>query len=194
LFSGIAAPERAARVADTLLMPEMASGWGIRTLASDAARFNPMSYHNGSIWPHDNALIALGLGHYGLKRGTHAIFDGLFAALLHMDMMRLPELFCGFPRRRGAAPTLYPVACSPQAWASVAPFALLQACLGLRCDFASRELRFHNPELPAFLGEVRIADLRLGEASVDLRIKRQKNGTEVAVLSRRGDIAIKITQ
>jgi glycogen debranching enzyme len=103
-------------------------------------------------------------------------------------------LFCGFARRRGAAPTLYPVACSPQAWASVAPFALLQASLGLRCDFASRELRFHNPELPAFLGEVRIADLRLGEASVDLRIKRQKNGTEVAVLSRRGDIAIKITQ
>jgi glycogen debranching enzyme len=175
-------------------MPEMASGWGIRTLASDAARFNPMSYHNGSVWPHDNALIALGLSRYGLKRGTHAIFEGLFAALLHMDMMRLPELFCGFARRRGAAPTLYPVACSPQAWASVAPFALLQASLGLRCDFASRELRFHNPELPAFLGEVRIADLRLGEASVDLRIKRQKKGTEVAVLSRRGDIAIKITQ
>jgi glycogen debranching enzyme len=194
LVSGIAAPERARRVADTLLMPEMSSGWGIRTLASDAPRFNPMSYHNGSVWPHDNAVIALGLARYGLKRAAGAIFEGMFGAACHMDAMRLPELFCGFPRRRGTAPTLYPVACSPQAWASAAPFALLQASLGLRCDFAAREIRFRNPELPGFLEEVHINGLALGDAAVNLRLRRRGPATEVAVVSRRGDIAIKITQ
>lgn len=194
LFCGIAAPERAQLLAATLLMPEMFSGWGVRTLSADAARFNPMSYHNGSVWPHDNALIALGLARYGLKRGASAIFEGLFGAATHMDMMRLPELFCGFPRRRGMAPVLYPVACAPQAWASVVPFALLQACLGLEMDFAKREIRFLNPQLPRFLEEIQINDLELAGASVNLRLKRRGAHTEVAIVSQRGDIAIKITQ
>ena len=194
LFCGIAAPERAQIMAATLLAPEMFSGWGVRTLSADGARFNPMSYHNGSVWPHDNALIALGLARYGLKRGASAIFEGLFGAATHMDMMRLPELFCGFPRRRGMAPVLYPVACAPQAWASVVPFALLQACLGLEMDCAKREIRFHNPQLPKFLEEIRINDLELAGASVNLRLKRRGAHTEVAIVSQRGDIAIKITQ
>ena len=194
LSCGIAAPERAQIVAATLLMPEMFSGWGVRTLAADAPRFNPMSYHNGSVWPHDNALIALGLARYGLKRGASAIFEGLFDAAGHMEMMRFPELFCGFPRRRGIAPVLYPVACAPQAWASVVPFALLQACLGLEMDFAKREIRFHNPQLPRFLEEIRINDLELGDAAVNLRLRRRGAHTEVAIVSQRGDIAIKITQ
>jgi len=194
LFCGIAAPERAQILAATLLMPEMFSGWGVRTLSADAPRFNPMSYHNGSVWPHDNALIALGLARYGLKRGASAIFEGLFGAATHMDMMRLPELFCGFPRRRGMAPVLYPVACAPQAWASVVPFALLQACLGLELDFAKREIRFHNPQLPKFMEEVRINDLALADASVNLRLRRRGAHTEVAIVSQRGDIGIKITQ
>ena len=194
LFCGIAAPERAQILAATLLAPEMFSGWGVRTLSADTARFNPMSYHNGSVWPHDNALIAMGLAHYGLKRGASAIFEGLFDAAVHMEMMRFPELFCGFPRRRGVAPVLYPVACAPQAWASVVPFALLQACLGLEMDFAKREIRFHNPQLPKFLEEIRINDLELADASVNLRLRRRGAHTEVAIVSQRGDIAIKITQ
>jgi glycogen debranching enzyme len=194
LFCGIAAPERAQALAATLLTPEMFSGWGIRTLSADAPRFNPMSYHNGSVWPHDNALIALGLARYGLKRGASAIFEGLFDASAHMEMMRFPELFCGFPRRRGMAPVLYPVACAPQAWASVVPFALLQACLGLELDFGRREIRFHNPQLPKFMEEIRINDLELAGASVNLRLKRRGAHTEVAIVSQRGDIAIKITQ
>jgi glycogen debranching enzyme len=194
LFCGIAAPERAQILAATLLMPEMFSGWGVRTLSALAPRFNPISYHNGSVWPHDNALIALGFSRYGLKRGASAIFEGLFDAAAQMDLMRFPELFCGFPRRRGTAPVLYPVACAPQAWASVVPFALLQACLGLDMCFARREIRFHNPQLPKFLEEIRINDLELAGATVNLRLTRRGANTEVAIVSQKGDIAIKITQ
>jgi len=194
LFCGIASPERAARLAETLMTPEMFSGWGVRTLASDAPRFNPMSYHNGSVWPHDNALIALGLGRYGFKRAAAAIFGGMFDAAGHMELMRLPELFCGFPRRRGTAPTLYPVACQPQAWASAAPFALLEACLGIACDHERREIRFHNPFLPRFLEEIRIRNLDLDGASADLRLRRSGEGTEVAILAQRGDVSIRIAQ
>ncbi len=194
LISGIAAPQRAERVAASLLEPEMFSGWGVRTLCADAPRFNPMSYHNGSVWPHDNAIIAMGLARYGHKRGASAIFEGLFDAASHMEMMRLPELFCGFPRRRGTAPVLYPVACAPQAWASVVPFALLQACLGLELDVAKREIRFHNPQLPRFMEEIRINDLALAQSSVNLRLRRRANNTEVAIVSQKGDVSIKITQ
>lgn len=194
LFCGIASPERAARLAETLMMPEMFSGWGVRTLASDAPRFNPMSYHNGSVWPHDSALIALGLGRYGFKQAAAALFGGIFDAAGHMELMRLPELFCGFPRRRGTAPTLYPVACQPQAWASAAPFALLEACLGIVCDHERREIRFHNPFLPKFLEEIRIRNLNLDGASADLRLRRSGEGTEVAILAQSGDLSIRIAQ
>ena len=200
LFCGIASPVRAARIAETLMTPEMFSGWGVRTIASDAPRYNPMSYHDGSVWPHDNALIALGLGRYGLKRAANAIFEGLFEASCHMELMRFPELFCGFPRRRGTAPTLYPVACQPQAWASAAPFALLEACLGVVCDHERREIQFHNPLLPRFMEEIQIRNLNLGSggtsdgASVDLRLRRHGEGTEVTILSQRGDLSIRIAQ
>jgi glycogen debranching enzyme len=194
LVGGIASPERAARLADTLMTPEMFSGWGVRTVASDAPRYNPMSYHDGSVWPHDNSLIALGLGRYGFKRAAAAIFEGMFDAVTHMDLMRFPELFCGFSRRRGTAPTLYPVACQPQAWASAAPFALLEACLGIVCDHARREIRFHNPLLPRFMEEIRIHNLILDGASADLVLRRRGEGTEVAILAQRGDLSIRIAQ
>ncbi|MEP6830259.1 MAG: amylo-alpha-1,6-glucosidase, partial [Rhizomicrobium sp.] len=194
LFCGIASQDRAARLAEILMTPEMFSGWGVRTLASDAPRFNPMSYHDGSVWPHDNALIALGLGRYGFKRAAASIFGGMFDAAGHMELMRFPELFCGFPRRRGTAPTLYPVACQPQAWASAAPFALLEACLGIVCDHERREIRFHNPFLPKFLEEIRIRNLNLDGASADLRLRRSGEGTEVAILAQRGDISVRIAQ
>jgi glycogen debranching enzyme len=194
LVCGIASPERAARLAQTLMTPEMFSGWGVRTVASDAPRYNPMAYHDGSVWPHDNSLIALGLGRYGFKRAAAAIFEGMFDASTHMDLMRFPELFCGFSRRRGTAPTLYPVACQPQAWASAAPFALLEACLGIVCDQAKREIRFHNPLLPRFMEEIRIHNLNLDGASADLSLRRRGEGTEVAILAQRGDVSIRIAQ
>src|SRR5205823_2033432 len=130
LLTGIAAPERALRVARTLLSHDSFSGWGIRTVAAREARYNPMSYHNGSIWPHDNAPIAAGLARYGLKDEALRVMNAMFDASLFFDMHRLPELFCGFERRAGEGPTLYPVACAPQAWAAAAIFLLLQACLG----------------------------------------------------------------
>ena len=147
LLTGIAAPDRAERVADTLMRVASFSGWGVRTVARTAARYNPISYHNGSVWPHDNALIALGCARYGLKEPVLRILTGLFDAASHWDPRRLPELFCGFARRQ-AAPTLYPVACSPQAWASAAVFALIDASVGLRFNPAAGEIRFDRPVLP----------------------------------------------
>ena len=121
LFSGIAAPERAEAVMRDMMQPSFFSGWGIRTIAREEHRFNPMSYHNGSVWPHDNALIAAGFARYGFKDAINRVFKGMFDAASYMDLRRLPELFCGFQRGRERGPTLYPVACSPQAWAAGAP-------------------------------------------------------------------------
>ncbi|HLJ21838.1 MAG TPA: amylo-alpha-1,6-glucosidase [Stellaceae bacterium] len=190
LFAGIASPEHARRVARTLFDRDSFSGWGVRTLAASARRYNPMSYHNGSVWPHDNALIGIGLSRYGLKVEALDLFDGIFEATKHMELLRPPELFCGFSRRRNRSPTLYPVACSPQAWAAAAPLALLEACLGLRCDYVRREIRFEQPMLPQDIGELRIRRLRLGEASVDVLLHRHASDVAVNVLARRGDVRV----
>ena len=192
LFTGIARPDRALEVGDGLLRPNFFSGWGIRTIANTEARYNPMSYHNGSIWPHDNALIALGLARYGLKRSVERVFKGLFDAATYMEMRRLPELFCGFQRGRGRGPTLYPVACSPQAWASATPFTLIEASLGLQFDPAANEIRLHNPSLPSFLDEVVLRNLHLKDSSVDLKVRRHANDVSVEILERRGDIQVSI--
>jgi glycogen debranching enzyme len=172
LFTGIASSDRALRVAEGLLQPRFFSGWGIRTVARGESRYNPMSYHNGSVWPHDNALIALGLARYEHKRSVEMLFEGLFGAATYMDHRRLPELFCGFQRQRGHGPTLYPVACAPQAWASATPFTLLEASLGLEFDPWNGEIRLRNPRLPEFLDEVILRDLQLGSSRVDLRVRR----------------------
>jgi glycogen debranching enzyme len=192
LFTGIAAPDRATRVASGLLQPHFFSGWGIRTVADGEARYNPMSYHNGSIWPHDNALIALGLARYGEKQAIANLFTGLFMAGTYMDLRRLPELFCGFRRQKGHGPTLYPVACAPQAWASGTPFTLLEASLGLKFDPFNNEIRLCNPMLPPFLDEVVLRNLQLGDASVDLRVRR--NGDTVSLDTPRisGDIRVSV--
>ncbi len=192
LFTGIARSDRAARVARTLLARDFFSGWGIRTVATGEARYNPMSYHNGSIWPHDNALIALGFARYGLKAELMRIVEGIADAANYMDLHRLPELFCGFPRRAHQGPTLYPVACWPQAWASVTPFAFLQACLGLECDRAANVVRLTQPMLPAFLDEVCIRGLRLGAGRLDLRLRRYGSDVTVNVLSREGDVRVMV--
>jgi len=192
LFTGIARPERAAEVADLLLRPQFFTGWGIRTIANTEARYNPMSYHNGSIWPHDNALIALGLARYGRQRAVERLFKGLFEAATYMDMRRLPELFCGFQRGRGRGPTLYPVACAPQAWASATPFSLLEASLGLEFDPIANEIRLRNPRLPEFLDEVVLRNLRLKQASVDLKVNRHDTEVSVEILRRRGHVQVSV--
>jgi glycogen debranching enzyme len=192
LFTGIASAERAARVADGLLRSRFFTGWGIRTVARGEARYNPMSYHNGSIWPHDNALIALGLARYQQKQSIEILFEGLFRAGTYMDHRRLPELFCGFQRQSGHGPTLYPVACSPQAWASATPFTLLEASLGLEFEPWQHEIRLRNPRLPEFLDEVILRNLRLGSSSVDLRVRRHNDTVSLDTPRISGNIRVSI--
>jgi glycogen debranching enzyme len=172
------------------MRPGFFSGWGIRTLSQSERRYNPMSYHNGSVWPHDNALIALGFARNGLLRPIERVFTGLFDAATYMDASRLPELFCGFQRRRGRGPTLYPVACAPQAWAAAAPFALLQASLGLSFNPELNEIRLLNPRLPSFVDEVILRQLRLGNSSVDLAIGRHGEEVSLRVLRREGQLRV----
>jgi glycogen debranching enzyme len=192
LFTGILQTDRARMVAADLMQPHFFTGWGIRTVARGEARYNPMSYHDGSIWPHDNALIALGLARYGLKHSVEHVFKALFDAATYMDLRRLPELFCGFRREKGRGPTLYPVACAPQAWASATPFTLLEAALGLEFDAQRGEIRLRNPRLPAFLNEVVLRDLQLGPSSVDLRLRRHGDDVALEVLRTRGHIQVSI--
>jgi glycogen debranching enzyme len=192
LLTCIADPARAARVADTLLGVSCFSGWGVRTVALSAPRFNPISYHNGSVWPHDNALIALGLARYGFKEGVLRIFNGLFQAASYWEPRRLPELFCGFARRR-SAPTMYPVACAPQAWASACVFALVQASLGLQFDHAAGRLRFDQPMLPRFLGHLHLRGLHLNDETVSVLLHRVGNEVAVTVTERRGGLRVVIT-
>jgi glycogen debranching enzyme len=192
LFTGIVREDRARLVAAGLMQPRFFSGWGIRTVAYGEARYNPMSYHDGSIWPHDNALIALGLARYGLKHSVEQVFKALFDAATYMDLRRLPELFCGFRREKGRGPTLYPVACAPQAWASATPFTLLEAALGLEFDADRGEIRLHNPRLPAFLNEVVLRDLQLGVSSADLRVRRHGDEVSLEVMKTRGQIQVSI--
>lgn len=184
LFAGIALPERAAKVAATLMSEGSFGGWGIRTLNAGEIRYNPMSYHNGSVWPHDNALIALGFAKYGLKPEAARLFEATFDASTYQDQQRLPELFCGFLRRRRRGPTAYPVACSPQAWAAAAPFAMLAACLGLELPAATNEIKLIDPVLPSFLDDITLRGLKLARSQFDLRVHRHKNDVTINVLKR----------
>jgi glycogen debranching enzyme len=193
LLTGIALPERAECVARTLMGRDSYCGWGVRTLAMTEARYNPMSYHNGSVWPHDNALIAKGLARYGFKREAARIFEGLFAASTYIDLRRLPELFCGFVRHRSLGPTFYPVACNPQAWAAAAPLSMLQSCLGLGFDPARKYITFDQPMLPAFLHEVALHNLALDGGTADVTLRRSGTQVVVDVPDRRGPIRVLTT-
>jgi glycogen debranching enzyme len=190
LYSGIVSAERAERVAETLLSGESYSGWGIRTVASNELRYNPMSYHNGSVWPHDNAIIAMGLARYNLKPQAAQVLGGMLDLSIFSHLNRLPELFCGFSRRAGKGPTLYPVACSPQAWAAGAVFLVLQAVLGLQVRGGEAQIAFTHPCLPEFLPTVDIRNLRAGEASVDLVLERYQSSVGVDVKRREGEVRI----
>jgi glycogen debranching enzyme len=190
LFTGIAGQPRARAVAETLMSDPSFGGWGVRTVAAGSARYNPMSYHNGSIWPHDNALVAAGLARYGFTAAASRIMGAMFDLSEAVDLHRLPELICGFHRRGGESPTLYPVACAPQAWAAGAVYLLLEACLGLRIDAAARRVSFSKAVLPESIGWLRLVNLSVGDASVDLLLTRHTYDVGVTVLRRDGDVEI----
>ena len=191
LLCKMASPERAALTAETLLSERMFSGWGIRTVGAGEARYNPMSYHNGSVWPHDNALIALGFSLYGFQSKLVDILYSLYEVSLHVESNRLPELFCGFHKRADSSgPTLYPVACAPQAWAAGSVYLLLRASLDISIRAPERIIRFSNPALPPNLDELTIENLRVADATVDLLVRRHREGVGVEVLRRDGDVEV----
>ena len=191
LFCRIAGDEHAKAVAASLMSNQLFSGWGVRTVGSGEARYNPMSYHNGSIWPHDNALIAMGFSEYGLQGSASEILEGLFHASRHVELQRMPELFCGFHKRPdGSGPTLYPVACAPQAWAAGAVFLMVQACLGIKVSASKPEIRLTRPYLPPALNDLRVENLQVGDASADLFFRRQGEEVQMEISRRRGAIEI----
>ena len=190
LFTGIADPGRARQVAEALLSTASFGGWGIRTVAAGAARYNPMSYHNGSVWPHDNAVAAAGLARYGCTAHASRIFSAMFDLSQTVDLHRLPELICGFHRRAGDSPTLYPVACAPQAWAAGAAYMLLQACLGVSVDAKAHRVSFSHAVLPEEIEWVRIVNQSLESASVDLLLTRHAYSVGVTVMRRQGELEI----
>jgi glycogen debranching enzyme len=182
LFVGLPSPERGRRVIDHLAGAGFNTGWGIRTLARGESRYNPMSYHNGSIWPHDNAVCAAGMGRYGEREHLGRLLRGLFETAGQVDM-RLPELFCGFPRRPGEPPVPYPVSCSPQAWAAGAAFLLLQSLLGVSVDAFAKEVRIEQPRLPAGVNRLALPGIVVGDCHVDLVFERVRDGLVVAFAS-----------
>ena len=192
LYTGIANECYAPHVAKALLSSESFNGWGIRTIPDSVVRYNPMSYHNGSIWPHDNSIAAMGLSRYGFKDEAMKILTVLFDASISVDQHRLPELFCGFKRFPGQGPTLYPVACSPQAWASGSVFQLLQACLGLSFSAENPQIRFDHPQLPDYIDTLEVKNLRFENAEIDLVIYRHTNDVGINVLRKKGDINIAV--
>jgi glycogen debranching enzyme len=190
LWTGIARADRACRVADAMTSPSFFSGWGIRTVALGEPRYNPMSYHNGSIWPHDNALIALGMARYGFHEHVERVFEVILAAASYMELRRLPELYCGFRRRPGAGSTLYPVACSPQAWASGSLFLMIQALLSIEFHPESREIRFRNPRLPASISQLTLRQLNMNSALVDIELRRSGSHVSMRVLRNVGEVQV----
>jgi glycogen debranching enzyme len=190
LFSLIASPTQSQLTIDSLLSQDLFSGWGVRTLSTGEKRYSPMSYHNGSVWPHDNALTAFGVSTSRNKELALKILTGLLDLSIFAEFHRLPELVCGFSRRPGKGPTLYPVACSPQAWAAGAVYLALQSCLGLSiCAKESRVYLYHT-SLPEAVPEVRIRNLSIGAACLDLAFQRHAETVSVDIPRRTGEIEI----
>lgn len=194
LESGIFYEEQSQKVISRLMAPDMFNEWGIRTLSADSVAYNPMSYHNGSIWPHDNALIARGFAAMGRLDLVEKVFNGLFEAARHMHYRRLPELFCGFPReegKEGDPPVRYAVACAPQAWAAASMYSMIQSMLNITPDAPRRLLSIKSPKLPPFMNMLQINNLKVGSASVDLEFRNTGNGlVTVDVRNREGELEI----
>jgi glycogen debranching enzyme len=193
LAAGMLDPDQAAALSQRLLGDDMFSGWGIRTLGANERRYNPMSYHNGSVWPHDNAIAALGLARYGNRVGALSILEGLFDAAVQMKTPSLPELFCGFQREPRLGPIPYPVACYPQAWSAASVFMILQALLGLEVKGFERRVLIDSPTMPTWLEWLRIEDLKVGDGSVSLFLRRAPDDTVVTeILERKGSVTVEI--
>lgn len=190
LFTGIAEQQYAERVSKSLTCQAGFNGWGIRTISDGQARFNPMSYHNGSVWPHDTAIGIAGMSRYDMQHYALPVAEGLFDASTFNELHRLPELFCGFTRLHGHSPTLYPVACSPQAWATGAVFMVLQAMMGLRFSPTQPQIVFENPLLPAYLNWVRIDNLQVAGGSVDLVLRRHPRDVGLNVERKEGNVQL----
>ena len=190
LYCGIVDSAKAPAVTERLMAPDMFCGWGVRTLSSQSPAYNPMSYHNGSVWPHDNAIIAAGLKRYGQDAAVAKIATGLFNVATGARDFRLPEVFCGFDRSERATVVAYPVACIPQAWAAAAPFLILQAMLGISADAPGRELRIERPILPDWLGWIRVEGLQVGDASASFRFERDGAVTSFALVGQRGKLSV----
>ncbi len=188
LFTGITTRDHVVHLIQSLFHDSSFSGWGIRTVATTEPRYNPMSYHNGSIWPHDNALIAYGLARYGYNDLALKIFDGLFDATQYLELNRLPELFCGFTRRPGEGPTEYPVACAPQAWSAGTVLMLLQSCLGLSIKANPATVSYTHPRLPHYIGELNVSNLKIGNSMVDLSVHRHGDDVGTNIVRRDGKV------
>jgi glycogen debranching enzyme len=170
-----------------LLSPELYSGWGIRTVGRGQTVYNPISYHNGTVWPHDNALAALGMARYGFQPRALQVLEGLYAAAEHFRDYRLPELFCGMGRGERELLVQYPVSCSPQAWAAGAAYMVLQATLGLDPDATNKRLRIWNPRLPSDVRRLDLLDMRIGTSLVSIRFARTGSRTHCDVLHVHGE-------
>ena len=190
LYTGIASTERARRVVETLMNAESFTGWGIRTVACTESRYNPLSYHNGSIWPHDNSLIANGMAKYGSKKRAGEVLLALLDLSSEVELRRLPELFCGLKRRPNEGPTLYPVACSPQAWAAAAPFLILEGCLGISVQADRGRIVFDRPFLPEGIPQLSIRGLRCGKVAADLLLERRNDSVLVHLENNHEDVEI----
>jgi glycogen debranching enzyme len=190
LFAGAAREEKARQTARRLLQQDMFSGWGIRTLSRSSPRYNPQGYHLGTIWPHDNSIVAMGFKRYGLTEELNAVASALFEAAKAFKYYRLPELFGGSPMTPQQTPVPYPVACRPQAWAAGAMPLIAQAFLGLCPDAQERRLYVVDPQLPPFLKRARIGGMRVADAAVDLLFERQGGRTEARVDDLRGGLSV----
>jgi glycogen debranching enzyme len=194
LWSGIVSPERASAVVRMLMDEAMFSGWGVRTVARGEAAYNPIDYQVGAVWPHDNSLVAAGLKRCGHGGEASRIFSAIFDAATHFEQFRLPEVFAGIARDEYPSPVRYPVACSPQAWSAGALPYLLQTALGLEADAPKGQLRISHPELPAWLEELTISGLAVGEGRADLEYRRLGERTYVAVKHREGELDVHILE
>ncbi len=190
LYCDVIDADRAQLMARRLLAPDMFSGWGIRTMSKSSVAYNPMSYHNGSVWPHDNAFIGAGLKRYGHAKATNRLATALFDMAVTVDDMRLPELFCGFTRRSPNRPVAYPVACSPQAWASGAPYLLLQSMLGISARAPENTLLVNKPSLPPWLNTVELHNLRVGRSTISVVFRRQGETTGFSLLEKEGNVRV----
>jgi glycogen debranching enzyme len=190
LWTGIVGAARAEAVGKRLMAEDMFTGWGLRTLSAQERLYNPMSYHNGSVWPHDTAIAAVGMLRYGLTEPFFALATGLFQAVHHFERTRMPELFCGFSQVPGHGPTRYPVACSPQAWSAGVVFQLVTGMLGLVPDARENRLTLDRPRLPSWLGWLELRGLRVSKSRIDLRVTQGRENAAVELLAREGDAEV----